>query len=213
MSGSVKTRRYESPIRREQAAATRAAILAAARRLFEKRGYSGTAVAEIAEEAGVTPRTVYLGFETKAALLRGVWNRALRGERDERPVEQQEWFREVVEEPDPERALRLNARNSRRFKQESTPLLQVVRDAAPLEPALAGLWARIQSEYRENQKAVVKSLGRGALKPGLTADKAADILWTLNHPNTWIQLSTIRDWTPGQYERWVGDASCQQLLG
>jgi hypothetical protein len=33
-----------------------------------------------------------------------------------------------------------------------------------------------------------------------------------NHPNTWIQLSVLRDWTPAQYESWVGDTSCQQLL-
>ena len=54
MSKSVKPRRrYESPRRREQAAATRQAILETAERLFAKRGYVGTSVAEIAKEAGV----------------------------------------------------------------------------------------------------------------------------------------------------------------
>jgi len=51
MSRSVKPRRrYESPRRREQAAATRQAILEAAEVLFAKQGYVGTSVAEIAEE-------------------------------------------------------------------------------------------------------------------------------------------------------------------
>jgi AcrR family transcriptional regulator len=212
MATRSSTRPYNAPRRREQAEATRIAIIAAARRLFERDGYAGTSVAAIAREAAVTPRTVYLGFETKAGVLRAVWNRALRGEHDEAPVAAQRWFQEVLEEPDPERTLRLNARNSRRFKERSTELLQVVRDAAPLEPEIAALWKRIQTEYHENQRAVVESLGPGALRRGLTVSRAADIIWTLNHPNSWIQLAVLRGWTPAQYERWVGDASCEQLL-
>jgi len=211
-STSPPRRSYDAPRRREQAAATRQAVMDAARELFERESYPATSVAAIAETAQVTPRTVYLGFETKAGLLRAIWNRALRGERDDTPVAEHRWFQEVLNEPDSERTLRLNARNSRRFKERSTKLLQVIRDAAPLEPAIAELWERIQVEYYSNQLAVVRSLGPGALRPGLGERRAADIIWSLNHPNTWIQLSVLRGWTPAQYERWVGDTSCQQLL-
>ena len=214
MSSEAKPRRsYDSPRRREQAEATRREVVAAARQLFERDGYPATSIAAVAKAARVTPQTVYLGFETKPGLLRAVWNSALRGDVDSPPVAEQRWFHEVIEEPDPERTLRLNARNSRRFKERSTALLQVIRDAAPLEPANAELWERIQVEYHANQLAVVESLGPAALKRGLGARRAADILWTLNHPNTWIQLSLLRGWTPAQYERWVGDTSCEQLLG
>ncbi len=112
----------------------------------------------------------------------------------------------------PQRSPSLNSRNSRRFKERSTRLLQIVRDAASLEPEIAELWERIQVEYHANQLAVVRSLGPGALRRGLGERRAADIIWSLNHPNTWIQLSVLRGWTPAQYERWVGDTSCQQLL-
>jgi AcrR family transcriptional regulator len=212
VSSRSSTRAYDSPRRREQAEATRLAILAAAERLFERDGYAQTSVAAIASEARVTPRTVYLGFETKAGILRAVWNRALRGERDDAPVAAQRWFQEVLEERDPERTLRLNARNSRRFKERSTGLLRVVRDAAPLEAEIAGLWERIQTEYHENQREVVESLGPGALRRGLSVTRAADIIWALNHPNTWIELRMLRGWTPAQYERWVAATSCEQLL-
>jgi AcrR family transcriptional regulator len=212
MPAQPASRRYHSPRRREQAEATRVAVLAAAQRLFERDGYAQTSVATIAREAGVTPRTVYLGFETKAGVLRAVWNRALRGQRDDAPVAAQRWFQEVLEEPDPERTLRLNARNSRRFKERSTALLQVVRDTAPIEAEIADLWQRIQAEYHANQRAVVESLPPRALKHGLSIIRATDIIWTLNHPNTWIQLHVLRGWTPAQYERWVGDTSCEQLL-
>ena len=188
-------------------------MIAAARKLFERDGYATTSIAAIAQAAEVTPRTVYLGFETKAGLLQAVWNRALRGEHDDAPVAAHRWFQEVLNEPDPQRTLRLNARNSRRFKERSTGLLQIVRDAAPLDPAIAELWERIQVEYHANQLAVVRSLAPGALRRGLSERRAADIIWSLNHPNTWIQLRVLRGWTPTQYERWVGDTSCQQLLG
>ncbi len=211
-STSSPRRTYDSPRRREQAAATRQVVVAAARHLFERDGYTATSIAAVAGAARVTPRTIYLGFETKAGLLRAVWNSALRGNVDNPPVAEQRWFRELIEEPDPARTLRLNARNSRRFKERSTALLRVVRDAAPLEPAIAELWDRVQAEYHANQLAVVRSLGPGALKRGVSERRAADIIWTLNHPNTWIQLSVLRGWTPAQYERWVGDTSCEQLL-
>ena len=212
MSSRTNRRPYNSPRRREQAAATRQAVAGAARQLLERDGYPATSIEAVAKAAQVTPRTVYLGFETKAGLLRAVWNSSLRGDVDSPPVAEHRWFQEVLEEPDPERALRLNARNSRRFKERSTALLQVIRDAAPLEPGIAELWDRIQVEYHANQLAVVRSLGPQALKPGLSARHAADIIWTLNHPTSWIQLNVQRGWTPARYERWVADTSCQQLL-
>ena len=113
MAKKVKTRRYDSPRRREQAAATRRAILEAAAWLFERQGYAATTMAQIAERAGVSLKTVYLAFETKSGVLRALWHLRLRGEgQEEVPVAQQPWYIETVEEPDPERQLRLNARNS-----------------------------------------------------------------------------------------------------
>ena len=56
-------------LRQRQAAATRGAIVAAARRLFAQHGYVDTPVAQIAEEAGVAVQTVYKSMGTKRAIL------------------------------------------------------------------------------------------------------------------------------------------------
>ena len=96
-------RRYDSSRRREQAAATRRDILEAAQRLFERQGYAATTMEAIAGEAGVALKTVYVAFETKSGLLRALWNHLLRDGHDEVPVAEQPWYREVMEEPDPER--------------------------------------------------------------------------------------------------------------
>jgi AcrR family transcriptional regulator len=94
-----RRRRYESPRRREQAAATRQAILEAAERLFSERGYIGTSVAEIAAEARVAVKTVYAVFGTKVEVLRALWNLRMRGDEEPVPMAERRWFREIVEEP------------------------------------------------------------------------------------------------------------------
>jgi AcrR family transcriptional regulator len=67
----MKSSRYHSPLRREQAAATRSRILAAAVALME----SGAELTygAIARDAGVQERTVYRHFPSKADLQNGVW--------------------------------------------------------------------------------------------------------------------------------------------
>jgi AcrR family transcriptional regulator len=214
MARAVKqTRSYESPRRREQAAATRRTILDAAQRLFEERGYAGTSMAAIAAEAGVALKTVYLAFETKRGVLLALWHLLLRGDEEPSPVGERTWFREVIEEPDPRRQLELNARNSRQVKERAGALLRVLHDAAPAEPELAELWNRIETEFRDNQRSIVETLQeKGALRPALDVDHAADILWTLNHPSVYWLLVGARGWDPEQYERWLADAFRSQLL-
>lgn len=213
MAQRVKTRSYNSSRRREQAAATRRDILGAAQRLFERQGYAATTMAAIAAEAGVALKTVYLAFETKSGVLRALWNQLLRGDEGEAPVAERSWYREVVEEPEPQRQLRLNARNSRAAKTRIAGVLKVIREAAPVDSDTGALWERIQTEFHANQRVIVERLAqRKALRRGLDVDRATDILWTLNHPDVWQLLVGERGWTPEQYEQWFGDTACSQLL-
>jgi AcrR family transcriptional regulator len=207
-------RRYDSTRRREQAAVTGREILEAAQRLFEERGYAATTMAAIAAAAGVALKTVYVAFETKSGVLRSLWHLRLRGDEDDVPVGERQWFRDVLEEPDPERQLRLTARNSRAVKLRAANLMRVMRDAAGGDADIAALWQRIQDDFYANQRSIVDALAdKQALAPGLDAARAADILWTLNHPDLWQLLVGERGWSADEYERWFGDAVCAQLLG
>jgi hypothetical protein len=92
-------------------------------------------------------------------------------------------------------------------------LLEVIRDAAPIDADTAALWDLIQSDFYDNQREIVKVLHRKkALRPKVDVSRAADILWTLNHPNVWFLLVGERGWTPEQFEQWLADTSCAQLL-
>jgi hypothetical protein len=161
----------------------------------------------------VALKTVYVAFETKSGVLRALWNVRLRDGRDEVPVAESRWYREVVDEPDPERQLRLDIRNSRVVKLRIAALLEVIRSAAPVDPDIEALWGRIGTEFHANQRVIVESLSKKrALRPGLDVDRATDILWTIVHPSLWQLLVGERGWTPEQYEQWCGDLACAQLL-
>lgn len=66
-SSVVEKSRPDAHARRR--AVTRERVILAGTRLFETCGYAETSIADISTEAGVAARTIYLHFESKAAIL------------------------------------------------------------------------------------------------------------------------------------------------
>lgn len=214
VEGGVKGKRpYNSQRRKSQATATRAAVVEAARTLFERDGYVATTMEAVAAEAGVSLKTVYLAFTTKSGLLRAVWDLLLKGDLDDAPVADRPMYREMLEESDPEKQLRMNAHNARVVKSRIAAVLRVIRSAAVLDADAASLWDLIQSDFYENQRVLVATIhARGGLRRDLDVERATDILWTLNHPDVWLLLSGERGWTPELFEEWFAQLTCDQLL-
>src|SRR5713226_4095803 len=77
-------RSYSSPVRAEQAARTRRAVITAARELFLSAGWNATTMAGVAEHARVARQTVYDLFGGKLTLLDAVIDVDLAG--DDAPV-------------------------------------------------------------------------------------------------------------------------------
>jgi len=70
------------------------------------------------------------------------------------------------------------------------------------------------SDFYDNQWVIVDALNRrNGVRPGLDVAGAADILRAINHPDVWLLLVRQRGWTPEQFEQWLGDTTCEQLLG
>jgi len=156
---------------------------------------------------------VYLVFDTKSGLLRALWHLLLRGEQESIPVGEQPWYREVLDEPDPTRQLRLNMRNSLMVKARASAMLEVIRSAASVDPDIGALWQRIQTEFHDNQHAIVQSIAdKQALATGLDVASATDILWALNHPSLYALLAGERGWSPERYEHWLSELLSAQLL-
>jgi hypothetical protein len=91
--------------------------------------------------------------------------------------------------------------------------MQLVREAAGTEPLIADLWQRIETEFRAVLGGLAERLDTlGSLTPAVDAERATDILWTLNHPDTWHLLVVRCRWTSDQYEQWLATTLVTQLL-
>jgi AcrR family transcriptional regulator len=211
MAGDVKPRRpYRSERRREQAEQTRSRALEAAARLFQERGYEGTSIAAIAEEAGISPETVYAGFGTKRALLGELVERAVRGD-DPKPVPEQAGPRALAAATDQREQLRLFAADIARRLERAGPLVAVVAGAARSEPELADLLARLHDTRRRNLATLVDALAaNGAL--ALPAAEALDTVWALTSPELHQLLVRVRGWKRGRYAEWLAETLAQLLL-
>ena len=211
MARRVKKRAYDSPRRREQAAATRKAILEAALKLFEQRGYAATSVGAIAGEAGVALKTVYAVFGTKAGVLVALRSHLVRGGDDAVPVARQEWFQVVLEEPDPRKRLAAFAAAATALKSRAGPIFEIIRHAAPVDPEIQAMWDEFMHDFYENQRLVIERFAAdGVLE--VDVDRATDILWTINHPAVYHLLVAERGWSDDDYRQWLEESLAQQLL-
>jgi AcrR family transcriptional regulator len=209
-TGKVKREQRGSPLRREQAATTRARIVGAAGAVFESRGYEGARIEDIASEAGVAVPTVYKTFLNKRNLLNAAVDVAVTGGVEGQP-ERQAWFREQLEEPVAERQLRLIARNARRMYDRAGRLLEVVRAAALGDSEIEALWQGIHDDRLARSRTTARSLAKKAKLRG-TVLETARTLWTLSVPELYVLQVQGADFSPDDYERWLGDLLVAAVL-
>ncbi len=208
-------RRYDATRRLAQAAQTRIDVLTAARELFPERGYAGTTISEIATAAGVAVETIYRSFGSKAALFRGVLEAAIAGgaERAAMPPEQRPAVRKMAEEPDPRHVLELHAATQPGIHARSGPYDRVLREAASADPDLADVWRQLEAQRLTGMRRLAQRLhDLGALRPGLSVEKARDILWTVNSHAVYDLLVVQRGWPPERYRDWIVATNVHALL-
>jgi AcrR family transcriptional regulator len=210
MTRRVKTRTQNSPLRRAQAAATRARIADAAATVFASRGYEGARIEDIATEAGVAYPTVYKTFRNKPNLLKAALDVAMTGG-SEGDVARQAWFREQLESPTAEEQLRLIARNARRLYDRAGRLLEAVRTAAASNNEIAALWQDIHEDRLARSRTSARRLATKA-KLRTTHRDTVRTLWTLTLPELYGHLTDTADMNPDDYERWLGDLLVASLI-
>jgi hypothetical protein len=112
--------------------------------------------------------------------------------------------------PPPARAVR---RHPARDPRPRRPLLRVLIGAAATDPELAELWTQIEKERLSGMGRFARLLAdRGVLRPGLSAEEARDLLWTLNSLAVHDLLVRQRGWSPERYRDWLAAALARELL-
>ena len=206
-------RRYHSPRRIEQAAATRHAVLVAARDLFVSNGYPATTVAEIAELARVSVDTVYATVGRKPALLRELVETAISGTDQAVPGEQRDYVARMRAAGTAGEMITIYAHAITAIQQRMAPVFLALRDAATTDQECAALWAEIGQRRAANMRHIAAGLrATGELRDDLSDDQVADIIWSMNAAEYWDLLVGERSWRPDQFAAWLIDAWTRLLL-
>jgi AcrR family transcriptional regulator len=204
MSSPVKRRAYHSPVRDEQALATRRRILESAERLFVEEGYARATIKKVAQAARVSEDLVFHTFRTKRGLLEAVMTAAA-GTEDPRTA---------LAGPDPD-GLRDEPSLSRQIAElaavvgdqleRARPLDDMLRTAAVVDPEIAALRSELHlRQRRRSMTRLAARIGeRGALRQPV--EEAAALVWTLTSPEVHHMLVDGWQWPHAQYVAWLRD--------
>jgi AcrR family transcriptional regulator len=209
MSKPVK-RTYDSPLRREQAARTRARIVEEAATLFEAQGFGRTTIRQIADAAGVAPDTVYATFGTKARVLTALIDARLAPD-GETNVTETAGARAVQDAPDQRSLLHRFAEDMATISTRTRGVFEILRTASAVDPDMAAVHAEMEGHRAANMARIVDWLeALGPLR--VDHDEAVATVWALAGPDVARLLCDVRGWSREEHAAWLDDTLCRALL-
>lgn len=194
---------------------TRRRIAEAAATLFAERGYAATTLQSIADAAGVHVQTIYQAFGTKVGVLAETAAVLVAGPEEEAstPPPARKWVRDLFAEPDPAHQLAMYAAHIRTVSERYLGLLDIMRVTAAVDPEVAAFLAAAETGRYDGPAHITPELAaKGALRPGLTPDRAADIMYALTGYDVYRSLMIDRGWSATDTEQWVAETLTTALL-
>ncbi len=212
MSARVKPSRrsYNSPLRADQARQTRGRILDAAYQLFANGGYARTTIAAVADEAGVSPETIYLTLGGKRGLLEGVIEMAITPDSS---TQEDELWNQLAHVTDASDRLEAMVEYSCAILARTGPVHAVIRGAADKEPFAAALGSRLLHDRLTNQTERIGRYLGSALRPGLSVSEAGERFCALASPELYQLLTVEFGWTATRHRNWLTSLLDTELLG
>jgi AcrR family transcriptional regulator len=199
--------------RRGRAKATHWRIVKAAYALFCENGYAGTTMAQIAEASAVAVQTVYFTFHTKSALLSRAYDFAVMGDEEPLPPERTPWFQATVVEPDVEHAVRHFITGVGEITRRVTPLYLVARVAADGDPETERVMAFHENWRADGYRQIVELLrAKAELRPGLTIERATDLVLLYAGMDVYHALVDGRGWSHEEWVDWTVSAITEQVF-
>jgi AcrR family transcriptional regulator len=193
---------------------TEAKIAAAATELFCTLGYVDTTMAAIAAAAGVSVQTLYLRHGSKAAILSAALDVAIAGDAAPVPVASREddFISRALAAPDAAEAIAIWAHGARRICDRTHGLYEVIRSAAA-DPEVAAVLDKNRRDRTIGHETLAASLATKArYRRDLSTQRAADLLYALGTEDAYLLFVVDRGWSVDEWERWVIDTVCAQVL-
>jgi AcrR family transcriptional regulator len=208
------SRPYSSAVRDEAARATERRIVDAAERLFVARGYGPTTMAMIATEAGVSKQTVYNACRSKAQLLKRLYDVRLAGDQEPVPLAQRKALQDITARTEPRHLLAGYGELAGSILARLGPVIAVaIQGAAAGDRDLQSLLETTDGERLIGATNWANRLDElGALRAGIGAEAARDIIWSINSPQMWSLLVRRRGWDNDRYAAWLGSTLADVLL-
>jgi AcrR family transcriptional regulator len=173
---------------------TRQAIVAAAGRLWQQKGLHAAGLEEIAAAAGVTRRTIYLHFGSKAALLFAVADEA------ERAAGLPELLTRLRETQTPEEIFERLADIQVQYMPLNYESIRLVHAARRDEPAADEVWRARMARRRSVARLLAARIHEsGRLDPRLTVDDAVMLILVLIAPHMYEYLVVDGGWSLKRY--------------
>ena len=196
-------RSYRSPIRAEQAAATRRRLLTVAGQCFAENGYAGTSLKTIAEQAGLSVETVQLNGP-KADLLMASYIQSFAGEEGSKSLLERDSFRPVVEGTDPVAVVDALVDFMVEANARSAALATAFDAAALSDPRIAEARRALGERARADARAGVAMIASlGGVRSGRPIDEVADEVWFVVRAPHYLSLVDDAGWTHEQYRAWL----------
>ena len=191
----------------------RQAVLDAARTLFLEHGYGGTTVEGISNASDVPQPTIYRLFSSKNGILKALLDTSIAGDDEPVPVTERSHVRSRLDATRPQDSLAGLAAVSVEINTRTAPIYLILVSAASSDRDAAMLLAELTRQRQQGQGRVATALARAkALRPGMGARDAGDIIHALASPEVYRLLVIDRSWTPQRYERWLARSLADQLL-
>jgi AcrR family transcriptional regulator len=179
---------------------TREALLSAARRLVEERGFEAVTLAAVAEAAGVSHRALYLHFHSRSDLLTTLY-RHLGVTEDLASSLARVW-----DSPDAVSALSEWAAHIARSHPRILAINRAIERARFTDPDAAALWDLTMRNWLKSCRRLAAWLDdEGSLSERWTVPSAADMLWTLMSWDVTERLVVSRKWSERRYTEMFGD--------
>jgi AcrR family transcriptional regulator len=206
-------RPYNAPRRAAAAAQTREAIVAAALDVFERLGWSGATMRGIADQAGVSVKTVEALHRTKAELLKEAVDYAIAGDLEPVPVLGRASVADMQAAPDAATMLDLHARHTRAISGRAASVMWVAEHAAGAHEDVDRLWDQMRTDRRNGMRwAATTLLTKRGVAPHVTQRYAEEVFWVATDPATYRSLTIGRGLSADDFQAWIANFYRRMLL-
>jgi AcrR family transcriptional regulator len=167
----------------------------------------------VADQAGVSVKTVEALYRTKAELLKTTVDYAIAGDLHPVPVLGRDAVAAMRDAPDAPVMLGLHARHARHINSRAALIFWVVEQAAADSKDMAALWAQMAENRRTGSHwAAAGLLAKPGLAPHVTQRYAEEVFWVAIDPGTYRSLTLGRGFSPDDFEAWIRNFYEKMLL-